>query len=191
MGLWLKSANRHLTCNVFLLHRCLADTYLTNSSSHFLPRIQENKLRFQLDAFRFYREPNNQVPALFFICVTAVRSATLVLTMKTVNFDTDLCDLLRKGGSSHDNCQLSEQGVFFNQEQVVLHCVPREGRVASISFTLRTGKSGIFPSDCSHYWRKVAYNRPFKAQMSHLKKQISSAFRNSMCQFYSIFSAFY
>lgn len=38
--------------------------------------------------------------------------------MVTVNFHTDLCDLLREGGSSHDNCQLSEQGVLFNQEQV-------------------------------------------------------------------------
>lgn len=66
----------------------------------------------------------------FSFYVTAVLSASLVLTMTTVNFDTDLCDLLREGGSSHDNCQPSEQGVFFNQEQVALHCVPKEGRVA-------------------------------------------------------------
>ncbi|XP_044222864.1 zona pellucida sperm-binding protein 3-like [Thunnus albacares] len=40
---------------------CLADAYLTNSSSHFLPRAAEHALRFQLDAFRFHQEPNNQV----------------------------------------------------------------------------------------------------------------------------------
>lgn len=53
--------------------RCLADTFLTNSSSHFLPRLNENKLRFQIDAFRFYREPDNQVAAgavlLCFLCI--------------------------------------------------------------------------------------------------------------------------
>lgn len=83
--------------------------------------------------------------------------------MTTVNFDTDLCDLLREGGSSHDICQLSEQGVFFNQEQVALHCVPNKHRVTWIWLTPDTTKSGIFPSNCSHCWRKVTYNRPFKA----------------------------
>lgn len=43
-------------------YRCLADTYLTNSSSHFLPRVAEDRLRFQVDAFRFYHESSNQVP---------------------------------------------------------------------------------------------------------------------------------
>uniref|UniRef100_UPI0037E91C27 zona pellucida sperm-binding protein 3-like n=1 Tax=Semicossyphus pulcher TaxID=241346 RepID=UPI0037E91C27 len=42
-------------------HGCLADAYLTNSKSHFLPRVEEHKLRFQLDAFRFYQESSNQV----------------------------------------------------------------------------------------------------------------------------------
>ncbi|KAM8850589.1 zona pellucida sperm-binding protein 3-like [Spinachia spinachia] len=40
---------------------CLADTHLTNSSSHFLPRVEDHKLRFQLEAFRFYHESNNEV----------------------------------------------------------------------------------------------------------------------------------
>ncbi|TNN35375.1 Zona pellucida sperm-binding protein 3 [Liparis tanakae] len=40
---------------------CLADAYLTNSSSHFLPRLEEHKLRFQLEAFRFHQEPSNRV----------------------------------------------------------------------------------------------------------------------------------
>ncbi|XP_037315249.2 zona pellucida sperm-binding protein 3-like [Pungitius pungitius] len=40
---------------------CLADTRLTNSSSRFLPRVEDHKLRFQLEAFRFYHESNNQI----------------------------------------------------------------------------------------------------------------------------------
>ncbi|KAM4552551.1 zona pellucida sperm-binding protein 3-like [Odontesthes bonariensis] len=42
-------------------HGCLADAYLTNSNSRFLPRDEEHKLRFQLEAFKFYQEPSNQV----------------------------------------------------------------------------------------------------------------------------------
>uniref|UniRef100_A0A667WQG1 Zona pellucida sperm-binding protein 3 n=1 Tax=Myripristis murdjan TaxID=586833 RepID=A0A667WQG1_9TELE len=46
----------------FIEHNgCLVDAYLTGSSSHFLPRVQEHKLRFQLDAFRFYQESSNLI----------------------------------------------------------------------------------------------------------------------------------
>lgn len=42
-------------------HGCLADAYLTNSSSRFLSRVEDHKIQFQLDAFRFYQEPSNQI----------------------------------------------------------------------------------------------------------------------------------
>ncbi|XP_068605005.1 zona pellucida sperm-binding protein 3-like [Brachionichthys hirsutus] len=42
-------------------HGCFADAVLTNSSSRFLPRAEEHKLRFQLDAFRFYEESSDRV----------------------------------------------------------------------------------------------------------------------------------
>ncbi|XP_076000873.1 zona pellucida sperm-binding protein 3b [Genypterus blacodes] len=42
-------------------HGCLADAYMTSSSSRFLPRVEGHKLRFQLDAFRFYQEPSNRI----------------------------------------------------------------------------------------------------------------------------------
>lgn len=112
--------------------RCLADSFLTNSSSHFLPREHENKLRFQIDAFRFYREPNNQVaagPVLLAFC------AFLVLTVATVNFHPDLCQLLREGGSSPSSRQPSEQGVLFNGEQVEAHPAATQGPAASPSLT--------------------------------------------------------
>lgn len=75
--------------------------------------MDENKLRFQIDAFRFYREPNNQVAAgPLSLCFY------WVLTMATVNLPPDLCHLLREGGPSPSSRQPSEQGVLFNGEQV-------------------------------------------------------------------------
>lgn len=83
--------------------------------------------------------------------------------MTTVNFHTDLCDLLCEGGSNHNNCQLSEQGVLFNQEQVVLHCVPNEGWATGIWFT---------PPNLVFFFKQLLTllkkgDRPIKAQMSH------------------------
>ncbi|KAK7945661.1 hypothetical protein WMY93_001389 [Mugilogobius chulae] len=40
---------------------CLADAYLTNSSAHFLSRAEDRRIKFQLDAFRFYQENTNQI----------------------------------------------------------------------------------------------------------------------------------
>ncbi|XP_044075147.1 zona pellucida sperm-binding protein 3-like isoform X2 [Siniperca chuatsi] len=59
---------------------CLADAYLTNSSSRFLPRVEEHKLRFHLDAFRFYQEPSNQV---YITCY--VKAVPVVLAVSSQN----------------------------------------------------------------------------------------------------------
>ncbi|XP_061694586.1 zona pellucida sperm-binding protein 3-like isoform X2 [Syngnathoides biaculeatus] len=40
---------------------CLYDAFLTNSSSHFLSRVEGHKLQFLLEAFRFYQQHNTQV----------------------------------------------------------------------------------------------------------------------------------
>ncbi|XP_061652564.1 zona pellucida sperm-binding protein 3-like [Phyllopteryx taeniolatus] len=40
---------------------CLFDAFLTNSSSHFLSRVEGHMLQFQLEAFRFHQQPNSQV----------------------------------------------------------------------------------------------------------------------------------
>ncbi|XP_034039159.1 zona pellucida sperm-binding protein 3-like [Thalassophryne amazonica] len=45
----------------FIEHGCLIDAYLTNSSARFLPRVNEDRLRFQIDAFRFYHELSNLI----------------------------------------------------------------------------------------------------------------------------------
>nr|XP_019960496.1 PREDICTED: zona pellucida sperm-binding protein 3-like [Paralichthys olivaceus] len=65
---------------------CLTDAYLTNSSSHFLPRGEEHKLRFQLDAFRFYQEPKNQVYITCYVKAVPVTS--------TVSSQNRACSLI-------------------------------------------------------------------------------------------------
>ncbi|XP_028283288.1 zona pellucida sperm-binding protein 3-like [Parambassis ranga] len=61
-------------------HGCLVDAYLTNSTSHFLPRVEEHKLRFRLDAFRFYQGPTNQV---YVTCY--VKAVPVTLTISSHN----------------------------------------------------------------------------------------------------------
>ncbi|KAL6115433.1 uncharacterized protein ACO6RY_00279 [Pungitius sinensis] len=46
-------------------HGCLSDTEVTGAKSYFMPRSQEDKLHFQLEAFRF---PNNQRNSLYITC---------------------------------------------------------------------------------------------------------------------------
>ncbi|XP_061078079.1 proline-rich protein 36-like isoform X6 [Conger conger] len=44
---------------------CLIDSKMTNSRSRFLPRVQDDKLQFQLDAFRFAQETRS---AIYIFC---------------------------------------------------------------------------------------------------------------------------
>ncbi|KAJ8249099.1 hypothetical protein GJAV_G00231160 [Gymnothorax javanicus] len=44
---------------------CLVDSKLTSSRSQFMPRVQDNKLQFQLDAFRFAQEARS---AIYIFC---------------------------------------------------------------------------------------------------------------------------
>lgn len=37
----------------FLVRSCLVDARITGSASKFMPRVAENKVQFQLEAFRF------------------------------------------------------------------------------------------------------------------------------------------
>ncbi|CAL8279592.1 unnamed protein product [Lota lota] len=58
-------------------HGCLADAYLTGSGSRYLPRVQEEKLRFQLDAFMFYQELTNLI---YISCQLKAVPATLAVS---------------------------------------------------------------------------------------------------------------
>ncbi|XP_031137066.1 zona pellucida sperm-binding protein 3-like isoform X2 [Sander lucioperca] len=75
-------------------HGCLADAYLTNSNSHFLPRIEEHELRFQLEAFRFYQEPSNQV---YITCYVKAVPAKL-----TVSSQNRACSMIENRWRSVD-----------------------------------------------------------------------------------------
>uniref|UniRef100_A0A8D3BKE9 Zona pellucida sperm-binding protein 3 n=2 Tax=Scophthalmus maximus TaxID=52904 RepID=A0A8D3BKE9_SCOMX len=86
---------------------CLTDAYLTNSSSRFLPRVEEHKLRFQLDAFRFYQEPRNQV---YISCYVKA------VPLTTVGSQNRACSLIEKRWRSIDgndqacrSCEISNQ----------------------------------------------------------------------------------
>uniref|UniRef100_A0AAY3ZXM5 Zona pellucida sperm-binding protein 3 n=1 Tax=Denticeps clupeoides TaxID=299321 RepID=A0AAY3ZXM5_9TELE len=53
-------------------HGCLVDSKLTGSSSRFLPRTQDIKLQFQLEAFRFQQ---GDTGSLFFTCLLKATAA--------------------------------------------------------------------------------------------------------------------
>ncbi|CAB1454580.1 unnamed protein product [Pleuronectes platessa] len=73
---------------------CLTDAYLTNSSSHFLRRAKEHQLRFQLDAFKFYQEPRNQVYIACYVKAVPVTS--------TVSSQNRACSLIENRWRSVD-----------------------------------------------------------------------------------------
>ncbi|XP_039542353.1 zona pellucida sperm-binding protein 3-like [Pimephales promelas] len=52
---------------------CLVDAKLTGSTSHFMPRTQGDKLRFQLEAFRFQQADSGLV---YITCILKVAAAT-------------------------------------------------------------------------------------------------------------------
>ncbi|XP_031418257.1 zona pellucida sperm-binding protein 3-like isoform X1 [Clupea harengus] len=49
---------------------CMMDSFLTGSTSRFLPRVQHDKLHIQLDAFRFYEEERAE---LYITCLLRVK----------------------------------------------------------------------------------------------------------------------
>ncbi|XP_024118218.1 zona pellucida sperm-binding protein 3 isoform X1 [Oryzias melastigma] len=73
---------------------CLVDAYLTNSRARFLPRAEEHVLRFQLEAFRFYQEPSNQI---YITC--AVKAVPAV---QTVNSQNRACSFIENRWQSVD-----------------------------------------------------------------------------------------
>lgn len=67
-----------MNMDVFFCHiRCLSDSKRTGANSFFLQRSEEDKLQFQLKAFRFNRDElgNNSVGAQ---CVLGLKNALYV-----------------------------------------------------------------------------------------------------------------
>ncbi|MBN3320416.1 ZP3 protein, partial [Atractosteus spatula] len=52
-------------------HGCLTDARTTGSSSQFMPRPQDSKLRMKLDAFRFYQDARSSIYITCLLKVTA------------------------------------------------------------------------------------------------------------------------
>lgn len=50
-----------LSSHSIILHRCLVDSELPGSRSHFFSRIEDDKLHLTIDAFKFYNEDQGQV----------------------------------------------------------------------------------------------------------------------------------
>ncbi|XP_028327888.1 zona pellucida sperm-binding protein 3-like [Gouania willdenowi] len=75
-------------------HGCLSDSYMTNSNSRFLPRVEDYKLRFELEAFRFYQEFQNEV---YITC--AVKAVPVTMTVGSQN---KACSLVENGWQSVD-----------------------------------------------------------------------------------------
>lgn len=48
------------------IFRCMVDAKLTNSRSKFMPRMQDDKLQFQIEAFRFNQDSRGLVSPLLY-----------------------------------------------------------------------------------------------------------------------------
>lgn len=65
----LSNATTLLRCLSEISSRCLVDSQLQGSSSHFLPRIQDDKLQFTIDAFKFHKETRREVGPFYYFIV--------------------------------------------------------------------------------------------------------------------------
>ncbi|KAM8750580.1 zona pellucida sperm-binding protein 3-like [Acanthopagrus schlegelii] len=85
---------------VFLGNKgCLFDSQLTGSSSQFLPRSQDDKLRFEVEAFRFQQDNSGSIYITCSIKATAASAAT-----DTTNKACSFSDGWQEVSGSHQTC---------------------------------------------------------------------------------------
>ncbi|XP_051730382.1 zona pellucida sperm-binding protein 3-like isoform X2 [Ctenopharyngodon idella] len=75
-------------------HGCLTDAKYTGSSSNFLPRVQDDKLQFQLEAFRFQQESSG---AIYITCLLRASAAS-----SQIDEDHKACSFGTNGWVSSD-----------------------------------------------------------------------------------------
>ncbi|XP_067274725.1 zona pellucida sperm-binding protein 3-like [Pseudorasbora parva] len=75
-------------------HSCLTDAKYTDSSSNFLPRVQDDKLQLQLEAFRFQQENSD---AIYITCFLRANSAS-----SQIDEDHKACSFRTNGWVSSD-----------------------------------------------------------------------------------------
>ncbi|XP_074533891.1 zona pellucida sperm-binding protein 3-like [Halichoeres trimaculatus] len=78
---------------------CLFDSQITGSSSRFLPRTQDDRLQFELEAFRFQQDNSGNI---FITCSVRATAATAAVdgTNKACSFSNGW----REASGSHDVC---------------------------------------------------------------------------------------
>ncbi|KAM9753661.1 zona pellucida sperm-binding protein 3-like [Menidia menidia] len=78
---------------------CLFDSQLTGSSSRFLPRSEDDRLQFEVEAFRFEQDPRG---VLYITCTLRATSAST-----SVGHTNKACSFLngwREAGGNHNAC---------------------------------------------------------------------------------------
>ncbi|XP_071763610.2 zona pellucida sperm-binding protein 3-like [Centroberyx gerrardi] len=84
-------------------HGCLVDSQLTGSSSHFLPRTQDDKLQFQIEAFRFQQDHSG---SMYITChLRAAVAVPVSATNKACSFSSNRWS---EASGSHQVCSCCE-----------------------------------------------------------------------------------
>ncbi|KAK5859942.1 hypothetical protein PBY51_021458 [Eleginops maclovinus] len=147
---------------------CLTDAYLTNSKSHFLQRVEEHKLRFQVEAFRFYQAPSNQV---YISCL--VKAVPAVLAVNSQNRACSVIDNRWRSVDGNDkecgNCDIShgvEEPLATEPPNTIIGTTPWSTKTSHRSLVQNKPEQ---PE--AHFFRV----RPGTQQSQHNKHQQTSA----------------
>ncbi|XP_034559411.1 zona pellucida sperm-binding protein 3-like [Notolabrus celidotus] len=150
-------------------HGCLADAYLTNSKSRFLPRVEEHKLRFQLDAFRFYQGNSNQVYITCHVKAVPVGSA--------VSSQNRACSLIENSWRSIDgndqacrSCDLS-----YRAEEPPSTEPPATTTATTEAWSFKTPQPTLVQETHEHLPAKYYRVRPGMPQSQHNRPRQSPA----------------
>uniref|UniRef100_A0A3Q3QNI2 Zona pellucida sperm-binding protein 3 n=1 Tax=Monopterus albus TaxID=43700 RepID=A0A3Q3QNI2_MONAL len=80
-------------------HGCLTDAKLTGAKSYFMERTQEDKLYFQLKAFRFHRDPRNSLYITCHLKATTI-STPISPQHKACSYLTEINRWVASGGDN-------------------------------------------------------------------------------------------
>ncbi|XP_069574474.1 zona pellucida sperm-binding protein 3-like [Brachyistius frenatus] len=149
-------------------HGCLADAYVTNSNSRFLPRVEEHKLRFQLEAFRFYQEPNNQV---YITCYVKAVPVTL-----TVSSQNRACSLIENRWWSVDgNDQACRNCDIYHRVVEPPSTDPSKTAISTKARPIVASQESSVQNRPEHLPATYVHFRPGKYRSQRSKPQQSSA----------------
>nr|XP_055062119.1 zona pellucida sperm-binding protein 3-like isoform X1 [Misgurnus anguillicaudatus] len=110
---------------------CMIDAKLTGSSSTFMPRIQDNKLQFQIEAFRFQQDPSRSIYITCHLKATSTSSATDSMhkacsyvtrtnSWVAVNGDDHLCDCCESSCAIRKGRSVNSEGDFSLEDEATV-----------------------------------------------------------------------